>query len=248
VVTLPPRRRPTRELYAAVKALARDRVAAAVGLKRAPKAGGRMYACPACPGSDALSLYGGGFKCHSCGTWFSNVDLAMAAWGLEKEAACLTLADRLGVYVPDAPQTTPRRGPEKLGGKLGAQLARNLAKPDSRPPESSGTPLGKTRGAPAGITDGISGEINGAGAENNEENNDRGRRRGRENTVENTAKPTAADRRAAALAALEGVRAEGASASDPPAVYRAALDARPAGNRVPRRDRAPGGRGTPWRF
>lgn len=70
-----------------------------VGLKAARER--FKFSCPTCASSDALHAYpraGGGAYCFSCGTSFSAVDLAMAAWGLSPADACRRLADRVGIW------------------------------------------------------------------------------------------------------------------------------------------------------
>jgi hypothetical protein len=102
------------ELYRTINALAGARVAAEVKLVPAKKAGKGFYACVACASSDALHLAPkGGFKCFSCGASLTNVDVAAEAWGLTPAEACLLLADRLGIPVPDGPNGPyrPRRAP-----------------------------------------------------------------------------------------------------------------------------------------
>lgn len=113
-MTLPAARRAPLELYATVNAISAARVAELLALTPAPWAGRGFYACVTCASSDALHRTPkGGFYCHACGQGFSNVDAAAAKRGIEPAAACLALADELGIAVPDAP--APAGGPRRPG-------------------------------------------------------------------------------------------------------------------------------------
>jgi len=86
-----------------------EQAAREVGLKAARER--RKFACPSCDSSDGLHGYpkpGAGSYCFACGTSFSAVDLAVAAWGLTPADACRRLADRLGIAYdgPCAPPMT----------------------------------------------------------------------------------------------------------------------------------------------
>lgn len=97
-----PRRAPL-ELYTAVNAIGAADVARALGMT--PGKGGRgFYVCPV-HGGDGTSFHAtprGGWKCFGgCNRGYSNVDLAAAVWGIDAGAACLELAELLGVPIPD---------------------------------------------------------------------------------------------------------------------------------------------------
>lgn len=104
-MTMPPVRRAPLELYGSVNAIDSVRVAAEIPLTAAPKAGKLYYACVSCASSDALHKATSGsrigFKCFSCGEWFTNVDLAAAAWAMAPGEACVVLAERLGIPIPE---------------------------------------------------------------------------------------------------------------------------------------------------
>jgi hypothetical protein len=123
--------RPPLELYEKVNALPSEQVAEALSLPRARER--FKYACVACTSSDALDIrHGKPSKCFSCGRSFSNVDLAMHAWGVEKEDACQRLADQFGVITPTPLASSPRR--PIAYRRPAAPTPASRQKPDVEPP------------------------------------------------------------------------------------------------------------------
>ena len=120
-----------------VNAIGGPQVAGILRLKPSKKERGK-YPCLKCGSSDALHAYDGspaGFKCFSCGKWWSNVDAAAVVWGLEPAEACKRLAGSLGILLPDD-GSGPFRPTPTPPGPIKAAQNRNAGGAGS----SSGTP------------------------------------------------------------------------------------------------------------